>query len=138
MLIALVLSILFSLAIGITAARNKRAEAVIIPLLDVFQSIPILGFFPIVILAVVNVIPGQIGISVAVIILIFTSMSWNIAFGVYEAVKSIPQDYIDLSEISQSSTLAQDHDSLHTRFPEPDRVQHPDILGSWPLLSRFK
>jgi len=104
MLIALVLSILFSLGIGITAARNKRAEAVIIPLLDVFQSIPILGFFPIVILAVVNVIPGQIGISLAVIILIFTSMSWNIAFGVYEAVKSIPQDYIDLSEISQSST----------------------------------
>ncbi len=104
MLVALILSILFSLAIGIVAARNKRAEAIIIPLLDVFQSIPILGFFPIVILGVVDVIPGQIGISLAVILLIFTSMSWNIAFGVYEAVKSIPQDYIDLSNISQSST----------------------------------
>ena len=104
MLVALVLSILFSLTIGITAARNKRAEAIIIPLLDVFQSIPILGFFPIVILAVVNVVPGELGVDIAVIILIFTSMSWNIAFGVYEAVKSIPQDYIDLSEISQSST----------------------------------
>jgi len=104
MLVALILSILFSLSIGIVAARNKRAEAIIIPLLDVFQSIPILGFFPIVILAVVNVIPGELGVDIAVIILIFTSMSWNIAFGVYEAVKSIPQDYIDLSEISQSST----------------------------------
>ena len=104
MLVALVLSILFSLAIGITAARNKRAEAIIIPLLDVFQSIPILGFFPIVILGVVAIVPGELGISLAVIILIFTSMSWNIAFGVYEAVKSIPQDYIDLSNISQSST----------------------------------
>ncbi len=104
MIVALILSILFSLAIGITAARNKRAEAIIIPVLDVFQSIPILGFFPIVILGVVNIIPGQVGISIAVIFLIFTSMSWNIAFGVYEAVKSIPQDYIDLSEISQSST----------------------------------
>lgn len=104
MLVALVLSILFSLTIGIVAARNKRAEAIIIPVLDVFQSIPILGFFPIVILGVVNVIPGELGVSIAVILLIFTSMSWNIAFGVYEAVKSIPQDYIDLSNISQSST----------------------------------
>jgi NitT/TauT family transport system permease protein len=104
MLVALVLSILFSLTIGIVAARNKRAEAIIIPVLDVFQSIPILGFFPIVILAIVNIIPGELGVDLAVIILIFTSMSWNIAFGVYEAVKSIPQDYIDLSEISQSST----------------------------------
>ncbi|MDA4131343.1 MAG: ABC transporter permease subunit, partial [Thaumarchaeota archaeon] len=100
---ALALSILFSLAIGITAGRNKRAESIIIPVLDVFQSIPILGFFPIVILAIVNVIPGELGVNLAVIVLIFTSMSWNIAFGVYEAVKSIPQDYIDLSEISQSS-----------------------------------
>src|SRR3984893_2591268 len=104
MLVAVVLSIIFSLIIEITAARNNRAEAIIIPVLDVFQSIPILGFFPIVILAIVNVVPGELGISLAVIALIFTSMSWNIAFGVYEAVKSIPQDYIDLSEISQSST----------------------------------
>src|SRR5579872_6983889 len=104
MIIALGLSIVFSLAIGITAARNKRAESVIIPVLDVFQSIPILGFFPIVIFGIYNLIPNQIGISIAVIILIFTSMSWNIAFGVYEGVKSIPQDYIDLSYISQSGS----------------------------------
>ena len=104
MLIALALSILFSIAVGITAARNKKAESVIIPLLDVFQSIPILGFFPFVIYGIYGLIPNQIGISLAVITLIFTSMSWNIAFGVYEAVKSIPQDYIDLSYISQTST----------------------------------
>ncbi len=104
MLIALVLSILFSLAIGILAARNRRAEAIIIPVLDVFQSIPILGFFPLVILGVIAVLPSQIGVDVAVIFLIFTSMSWNIAFGVYEAVKSIPQDYIDLSQISESGS----------------------------------
>lgn len=106
MLIALAISILFSLVIGISAARNRKAESVIIPLLDVFQSIPILGFFPIVILGVVGLFPNDpsIGVNLAVIILIFTSMSWNIAFGVYEAVKSIPQDYIDLSSISESST----------------------------------
>ncbi len=103
MIIALGLSIVFSLIVGILAARNRRAEAVIIPLLDVFQSIPILGFFPIVIFGVIAVIPGVLGVNIAVIILIFTSMSWNIAFGVYEAVKSIPQDYIDLSSMSNSS-----------------------------------
>src|SRR5207245_1780563 len=106
MLIALALSILFSLAVGIFAARNKRAESVVIPLLDVFQSIPILGFFPVVILGVVAVIPGQLGVNLAVIFLIFTSMSWNIAFGVYEAVKAIPQDYIDLSNMSSASPIS--------------------------------
>lgn len=102
MLIALALSIVFSLAIGIIAARKKRAESIIIPLLDVFQSIPILAFFPIVVIGVIQLIPSELGINIAVVILIFTSMSWNIAFGVYEAVKSIPQDYIDLSKISQT------------------------------------
>lgn len=99
MLVALAISILFSLAVGILAARNKKAESILIPLLDVFQSIPILGFFPIVILGIIAVFPSQIGVNLAVILLIFTSMAWNLAFGVYEAVKSIPQDYIDVSYI---------------------------------------
>jgi NitT/TauT family transport system permease protein len=105
MILALIFSIFFSLAVGITAARNKRAEAVIIPLLDVLQSIPILGFFPLVILGIAAAVPGPAGIDLAVVFLIFTSMSWNISFGVYEAVKSIPQDYIDLSSMSNTGTL---------------------------------
>jgi NitT/TauT family transport system permease protein len=105
MIVALFFSILFSLAVGIIAARNHRAETVIIPLLDVLQSIPILGFFPIVIFGISGIFPGPLGVNLAVIFLIFTSMSWNIAFGVYEAVKSIPQDYIDLSFMSKSSSF---------------------------------
>jgi len=105
MILALAFSILFSLVVGITAARNHRAETVIIPLLDVFQSIPILGFFPLVILGIAAAVPGPAGIDLAVVFLIFTSMSWNISFGVYEAVKSIPQDYIDLSSLSNTGTL---------------------------------
>jgi NitT/TauT family transport system permease protein len=107
MLVALALSIVFSLAVGILAARNKRAESVVIPLLDIFQSIPILGFFPIVILGIIAVFPSnlQLGVNLAVILLIFTSMSWNIAFGVYEAVKSIPQDYVDLTSMTSSGSL---------------------------------
>jgi NitT/TauT family transport system permease protein len=104
MFLALGLSILFALAVGIAAARNRRAEAVIIPLLDVFQSIPILGFFPIIIFGIYGLIPNELGASLAIIVLIFTSMSWNIAFGVYEGVKAIPQDYADLLDVSKAST----------------------------------
>lgn len=102
MMLALGLSIVFALAVGIWAARSKRAESVILPLLDIFQSIPILGFFPFVIIGIYGVLPNFLGANLAVVILIFTSMSWNIAFGVYEAVRAIPQDYIDLLDVSQS------------------------------------
>jgi NitT/TauT family transport system permease protein len=104
MILALGLSVLFALAVGIWAARSRRAEAVILPLLDIFQSIPILGFFPFVIGGIYGAIPNAIGANLAVIVLIFTSMSWNIAFGVYEAVRAIPQDYLDLLSVSHSST----------------------------------
>lgn len=103
MILALVLSVIFALAVGIWAARNKRAEAVILPLLDIFQSIPILGFFPFVIAGIYGAIPNYVGANLAVIVLIFTSMSWNIAFGVYEAVKAIPQDYLDLLSVTQAT-----------------------------------
>ena len=96
MSLALVLSIIFSWAVGIAAARNRTANAIIIPVLDVLQSIPILGFFPVVLVVFVALFPGWVGINIAVIFLIFTSMSWNIAFAVYEAVLSIPQEYLDL------------------------------------------
>ena len=104
MILALGLSVVFALAVGIWAARSRRAEAVILPLLDIFQSIPILGFFPFVIAAVYGTIPNFVGANLAVIVLIFTSMSWNIAFGVYEAVKAIPQDYLDLLNVSHATT----------------------------------
>jgi NitT/TauT family transport system permease protein len=103
MAFALLLSILFSWAVGIAAARNKKAERIILPVLDVLQSIPILGFFPVVLLIFVNYLPGQLGINLAVVFLIFTSMAWNIAFAVYESVKSIPPDYIDLANLERLS-----------------------------------
>ena len=101
MSLALVLSIIFSWAAGIAAARNRTANAIIIPALDVLQSIPILGFFPVVLVVFVALFPGWIGVNVAVIFLIFTSMSWNIAFAVYEAILSIPQEYLDLVSLEK-------------------------------------
>ncbi len=122
MIIALVISILFSLTIGITAARNKRAESVIIPLLDVFQSIPVLGFFPLVILGLIAVLPGFLGENLAVIILIFTSMSWNIAFGVYEVCQvysaRLHRSIADVRE----RNVETDYEHIRSGISEQDRL----------------
>ncbi len=103
MFAALLLSILFSIYVGIAAATDQKKERVILPLLDILQTIPILGFFPIVIYLVVLLVPGFVGVNIAVIFLIFTSMVWNISFGVYEAVKSIPTEIIELAKLNHFS-----------------------------------
>ncbi len=93
MVTAYVFSLVFAIAYGHTAATNKRAAVVLLPVLDVLQSIPILGFFPAALVFFVATFHGHpIGIELAVVFLIFTSMSWNMAFGVYESLTTIPQD----------------------------------------------
>jgi NitT/TauT family transport system permease protein len=101
MLVALLISILLGLSIGIYAARNRLAEKVIMPIVDVLQTLPILAFFPFVILVIVGALPGYVGINAAVIFLIVTSMVWNIIFGAYEAVKTLPNEVLDVSKVYQ-------------------------------------
>ncbi len=103
MLIALGIAVFLSLAIGIAAARSRPVERVVIPIVDVLQTLPILAFFPVMIYLVVAFLPGLIGINAAVIFLIITSMLWNMIFGVYEAVKSIPTEFIEMSRLSGMS-----------------------------------
>ncbi|MCP8304072.1 MAG: ABC transporter permease subunit [archaeon] len=99
MFIAFLLSLAFAMTYGIVAARRARAEKILIPLLDVLQSIPILGFFPAAVfffIALFN--ESWIGVEFAAIFLIFTSMAWNLAFAVYESILSIPKDLEEASE----------------------------------------
>jgi NitT/TauT family transport system permease protein len=87
------LSMLFALAYGYVAARSKQAELVLIPLLDILQSIPVLSFLPGVMLAMVALFPhSQLGIELGSVILIFTGQVWNIAFSFYSSLKSIPRE----------------------------------------------
>jgi NitT/TauT family transport system permease protein len=87
------LSMLFALAYGYVAARSKQAELVLIPLLDILQSIPVLSFLPGVMLAMVALFPhSQLGIELGSIILIFTGQVWNIAFSFYSSLKGIPRE----------------------------------------------
>src|SRR3989441_5784441 len=93
MVAAYLLSLVFAIAYGHTAATNRRAATVMLPVMDVLQSIPILGFFPFVLLFFVNGPLGDpFGIEIAAVFLIFTSMAWNMAFGVYESITTLPQD----------------------------------------------
>ena len=99
MLVALTVSIAVSLVVGIYTARSERAERIVLPIVDIFQTLPILAFFPFVIFVIVGVLPGWIGINSAVIFLIITSMIWNIIFAVYEAVKTLPAEYGEVAAL---------------------------------------
>ncbi|MDR3773584.1 MAG: ABC transporter permease subunit [Terracidiphilus sp.] len=104
MSIAYLLSLLFAIAYGYTAAYNPRVEAWMIAVLDILQSIPVLSFLPPVVLAMVALVPGhQLGIEMGVILLIFTGQVWNLAFSFYSSLKTIPREMIEASRIYRYS-----------------------------------
>jgi NitT/TauT family transport system permease protein len=102
--IAYVLSLTFAVAYGYIAAHNKRAEAWMIAVLDILQSIPVLSFLPPVLLAMIALVPHhQLGIETGVILLIFTGQVWNLAFSFYSSVKAIPREMIEAARIYRYS-----------------------------------
>ncbi|MBI5227053.1 ABC transporter permease subunit [Candidatus Micrarchaeota archaeon] len=100
MLGAYALCIIFSVPIGILVGHNDRASKILVPILDILQSVPVLGFLPFAILFLINNFPGgYIGTEVAAIFLIFTSMTWAIVFNTIEGIKTIPNDVRDASRL---------------------------------------
>ncbi len=89
---AYLLSMLFSLFYGYAAARNRTARTVLMPLLDVLQSVPILSFLPIVLLSLSAILPEAFAAEVAAIVLIFTSQAWNMTFSFYQSMTTIPTE----------------------------------------------
>lgn len=96
---AYMLSLLLSIIIGVAMARNKYVESFLLPILDVLQSIPILGFFPIALILLIQAVPGELGVELAIIFLITTSMIWNMIFGVYSSIKSLDPSIYDLMKV---------------------------------------
>jgi NitT/TauT family transport system permease protein len=95
MLAAYVIALVFSIAYGMGAARGGTWERVMIPAIDIAQSVPVVGFFPAAVYFFVALAHGsRLGVEMAAIFLIFTSQAWNMALGVYEAIKTIPEDSI--------------------------------------------
>ena len=95
-LIAYVLSLGFTLGYGYWAAKDPVAERVLVPLLDILQSIPVLGFMPGLVVALVSLFPGSnIGLELASILMIFSGQAWNMTFSFYHSLRSVPKDQIE-------------------------------------------
>jgi NitT/TauT family transport system permease protein len=93
--VAYSVAVLLALVLGNLAAVSRGARRVILPLLDVLQSVPILGFFPAAVTVFIGLFGGTAaGVEAAAVFLIFTSMFWNLAFGVYESLITLPEDIV--------------------------------------------
>jgi NitT/TauT family transport system permease protein len=93
MLAAYILALIFSIIYGMLAARGGLWERILIPIVDIAQSVPVIGFFPAAIYFFVAISHGgRIGVEMAAVFLIFTSQVWNMLLGIYESVKTIPAD----------------------------------------------
>ncbi|HUY18261.1 MAG TPA: ABC transporter permease subunit [Candidatus Binataceae bacterium] len=97
MLAAYVLALIFSIVYGLGAARGRVWERVMIPIIDIAQSVPVVGFFPAAVYFFVSISHGgRLGVELAAIFLIFTSQAWNMALGVYESARTIPGDSLEV------------------------------------------
>jgi len=104
MLLAIVCSIIFTFIYAALAAKSRRAEMVLIPLLDILQSVPILGFLTFTVVFFLNLFPGSVfGAELACVFAIFTSQAWNMTFSMYQSLRNVPKD---LEEASQSFHLS--------------------------------
>ncbi len=99
MLAAYLLSLTFSLLYGYFAATNASAARIMLPILDILQSVPILSFLPIVLLGLTAVLPPGVGVEMAAVILIFTSQAWNLTFSFYQSMKTLPVELREASSV---------------------------------------
>ena len=99
-LVAYAFSLTFTLVYGYWAAKDAVAERVLVPMLDILQSIPVLGFMPGLVLALVALFPRtNIGLELAAVLMIFTGQVWNMTFSYYQSLRSVPPDLKEAATI---------------------------------------
>jgi NitT/TauT family transport system permease protein len=133
MLVAIVASLVFTFLYGALAAKSRRAEMVLIPLLDILQSVPVLGFLSFTVVGFMALFPGQVlGVELAAIFAIFTSQAWNMTFSFYQSLKMVPGD---LDEVTSSFRLSpwQRFWRLEVPFSMPGLVWNTmmSMSGGW-------
>lgn len=102
--IALLLSVLFSFVVGTLAAKNRRAEQIIIPAIDILQAVPVLSFLAITVIGFIRLFPGSmLGPECASIFAVFVSQVWNITFSFYQSLKTVPADLREVGAMYQLS-----------------------------------
>jgi NitT/TauT family transport system permease protein len=93
MFAAIAASLLFTFTVATLAAKSRKAELVIVPALDILQSVPVLGFLTFTVVLFMRLFPGsQLGAECASIFAIFTSQAWNMAFSFYQSLRTVPGD----------------------------------------------
>src|SRR5579863_1328974 len=104
MLAAMFASLFFTLTYATLAAKSRHARLVLIPVLDVLQSVPILGYITFTVTFFLSLFPGRVlGAEFAVIFVVFTSQAWNMAFSFYQSLRTVPRD---LEEASRNFQLS--------------------------------
>ena len=103
MLAAMVASLIFTLVYGTLAAKSRRASIVLVPILDILQSVPVLGYISFTVTFFLALFPGRVfGAELAAIFAIFTSQAWNMTFSFYQSLRTVPRD---LDEVSRGFHL---------------------------------
>lgn len=133
MLAAILASLVFTFAYGALAAKSRRAEMVLIPMLDILQSVPVLGFLSFTVVGFMSLFPGRVlGVELAAIFAIFTSQAWNMTFSFYQSLKTVPRD---LDEATRSFRLTgwQRFWRLEVPFSMPGLVWNTmmSMSGGW-------
>jgi len=104
MFAAIFASLLFTFIVATLAAKSRKAELVIVPALDILQSVPVLGFLTFTVVFFMGLFPGsQLGAECAAIFAIFTAQAWNMAFSFYQSLRTVPRD---LDEVSRHFQLS--------------------------------
>lgn len=130
---ALAMSFIFTFTYGSLAAKSRQAERVLVPLLDVLQSVPILGFLAITVTGFTSFFPGNLlGVELASMFAIFTSQAWNMAFSFYQSLKTVPKDLIQVANLFGLSAW-QRFWRLEVPFAMPGLVWNTmmSVSGGW-------
>jgi NitT/TauT family transport system permease protein len=133
MLVAMVFSLIFTFTYATFAAKNKYAERILVPLLDILQSVPILGFISVTVVFFMELAPGRVlGAEYAAIFAIFTSQAWNMAFSFYQSLRTVPAE---LEEASRNFRLSpwMSFWKLDVPFAMPQLIWNMmmSMSGSW-------
>src|SRR5882762_4561098 len=104
MFVALVISVLFTFVYATAAARLRRAEKILLPILDILQSVPILGFLSVTITGFIALFPGsELGLECASVFAIFTSQAWNMTFAFYYSLTAQPRELDEAARLMRLS-----------------------------------
>jgi NitT/TauT family transport system permease protein len=99
------ISLLFTFVVGYAAAHHKGVARVVVPALDILQSIPVLSFLPTVLLAMIALFPGKtVGLEIGSVVLVFTGMVWNMVFSFYHSLLTIPEELMEAARAFRLSS----------------------------------